>query len=165
MISGSFIYRKAFVRTKQPDKLVLDLRLNGGGDYKEGLQYLVDPIRAMPEINRKGHLFVLVGATTFSAAMSNAAQFRTATRAILAGQTIGERPNSYQEPNEEPLPNSRLLLRYSTRYYEFAPGGVNELVPDKQIVPTWSEVAAGRDPVLEWVLRLSEPRSGAERGK
>lgn len=141
-----------FVKAKQPEKLVIDLRLNSGGDYKEGLKYLIDPIASLASINRKGHLFVLIGANTFSAAMSNAAQFRTKTSALLVGQTIGERPNSSQEANEVRLPNSHLLLRYSTQYYEFLPGNTNMIVPDKVIVPTWQDFKQGRDPPLDWVL-------------
>lgn len=143
----------AFVRINQPSKLIIDLRLNGGGDYKEGLKYIIDPIREMPPINRLGHLFVLIGVDTFSAAMANAAQFRIATHSMLVGQPIGERPNGYQEPNERLLPNSHLTLRYSTQYYEFLPGGINQVVPDKQIAATWADVKHGRDPVLDWVLR------------
>lgn len=141
-----------FVREKQPRKVIIDLRLNSGGDYKEGLKYIIDPILTLNNINRPHHLFVLVGPDTFSAAMSNAAQFRTRTHALLVGQTIGERPNSNQEANEERLPNSHLLLRYSTQHYEFLPGKVNAIVPDKQIVPTWQQFRAGEDPVLDWVL-------------
>ena len=141
-----------FVKTKQPNKLVIDLRLNGGGDYTEGLKYLIQPITGLDSVNRKGHLFVLIGPSTFSAAMSNAAQFRTMTNALLVGQTIGERPNSPQEANEERLPNSHLLLRYSTKYYHFLPSGANMIVPDQEIEPTWQEFKAGRDPVLDWVL-------------
>lgn len=148
-----------FVRANKPDKVVIDLRQNSGGDYKEGLKYLVEPISAMPQINRKGHLFVLIGTNTFSAAMSNAAQFRTQTHALLAGQPIGERPNSYQEANEIRLPNSHLLLRYSTQYYSFLPGArQNQILPDKTIFPTWDEVKAGKDPVLAWVLSYKPKR-------
>lgn len=137
---------------KHPDKVVIDLRLNGGGDYKVGLENLIDPIARMPEINRKGHLFVLIGTGTFSAAISNAAQFRTRTNALLVGQPIGERPNSNQEVNEVRLPNSHLLLRYSTQHYTFAPDGPNVIIPDKAIAPTWAQFKAGEDPVLAWVL-------------
>ena len=93
------------IQQQHPDKLVIDLRLNGGGDYFEGLKYMVHPIRDLSDINRKGHLFVLVGPNTFSAAMSNSAHFRYQTNAILAGQQIGEKPNSYQEAREMKLPN------------------------------------------------------------
>jgi hypothetical protein len=81
-----------------------------------------------------------------------AAHFRQQTAALLVGQTIGERPNSCQEVEEVVLPNSHLTLRYSTRYYEFQPGGENVIRPDEEIRPAWDQVKAGRDPVLEWVL-------------
>jgi hypothetical protein len=141
------------VDQQHPDKLVIDLRQNGGGDYFEGLRYLIEPIRKRPDINRKGHLFVLIGPHTFSAAMSNAAHFRTKTAALLVGEPIGEKPNSYQEPRQMNLPNSHLMVRYSTKFYRFVETGENMIRPDHEIVPSWNEFKAGRDPVLEWVLK------------
>ena len=73
------------IEQSKPEKLVIDLRQNPGGDYHEGLKYLVHPVREIPGINTKGHLFVLVGVNTFSAAMSNATHFRYQTEAILVG--------------------------------------------------------------------------------
>jgi hypothetical protein len=61
------------IRKEHPEKVAIDLRRNGGGDYNLGLQYLIRPLQQDKSINRKGHLFVLVGPNTFSAAMSNAA--------------------------------------------------------------------------------------------
>ena len=145
-----------FVREKNPEKLVIDMRLNLGGDYHDGERYLIDPIRALLDINRKGHLFVLISGYTFSAGMSNSAQFRTLTAALLVGQTIGERPNSYQEAREMRLPNSRLVVRYSTQFYKFVVSGENIIRPDKEITPTWNDHKAGRDPVLEWVKAYSQ---------
>jgi hypothetical protein len=147
----------ALIHKENPDKLVVDLRGNGGGDYFEGLKYLVEPIRKLGHLNRRGHLFVLIGPFTFSAAMANAAHFRQRTAALLVGETIGEKPNSYQEPEEVVLPNSHFTLRYSTRYYEFLPGGDNAIHPDQEIVPTWEQRKAGRDPVLEWALAFRDP--------
>jgi hypothetical protein len=141
------------VNEKRPDKLVIDLRQNGGGDYTVGEKCLIEPMRKMPAINRRGHLFVLIGPYTFSAAMSNAAQFRSRTAALLVGEPIGERPNSYQEVRRMVLPNSHLGVRYSTRYYKFVEGGDNEVRPDREVVTSWEAYKAGRDPVLEWVLR------------
>src|SRR5262252_11158380 len=93
-------------------------------------------------LNQRGRLFVLIGTDTFSAAMSNAAQFRTTTNATLVGQPIGERPNSYQEPRQFKLPNSHLVVRYSTRYYKFIEGNNNVVAPDKEIIPTWQDYKA-----------------------
>ncbi len=95
---------------------------------------------------------MLIGPDTFSAAMANAAQFRSMTHAILVGQPIGERPNGYQEPRQFVLPNSHLVVRYSTRYYHFATSGQNVIAPDKTIKTTWSDFKGGRDPALAWVL-------------
>jgi hypothetical protein len=141
---------------EHPERLVIDIRLNGGGDYEQGLKYLVRPIAELHDINRKGHLFVLIGPYTFSAAMSNSAHFRFQTAAILVGRPIGETPNSYQEGRETTLPNSRLVLRYSVKYYKFVESGDNIIRPDKEIIPSWSDYKAGRDPVLDWVLKYHD---------
>lgn len=140
------------LRREHPDKLAIDLRQNGGGDYNVGLKHLIEPLRKEKDINRKGHLFVLIGPNTFSAAMSNAAQFRSRTEATLVGQSIGERPNSYQEVKQFTLPNSHFAVHYSTRYYKFVKGPENVIQPDHEIIPTWEEYKSGHDPVLEWVL-------------
>ncbi len=148
------------IREKKPDKLVIDMRQNGGGDYTKGLRYLIRPLRELSEINRKGHLFVLVGPLTFSAAMANAAHFRAETNAILAGQTIGEKPNSYAEPREMTLPHSRLVARYSTKFYQFTNGPENVIQPDWEIQPSLADERNGRDPVLECVLQASPDSTG-----
>jgi len=150
------------LKQQHPDKLVIDLRLNGGGDYNEGLKYLVHPIRDLSEINRKGHLFVLVGPNTFSAAMSNSAHFRYQTNAILVGQQIGEKPNSYQEAREVKLPNSHWTVRYSVKFYKFVETGENVIQPDQEIIPSWDDYRSGRDPVLAWVLNY-DGRSGTTK--
>ena len=144
--------KQMFALMKNAQKLILDMRDNGGGDNTVGYREIVKPLRARADPNRKGYLYVLVGAETFSAAMNNAAQLQDETNAILVGETIGERPNSYQEPRQFQLPNSHLVVRASTLYYTFRKAGENAVRPDKEIIPTWDDVKAGRDPVLDWVL-------------
>ena len=109
----------ALIGQSKPKKLILDMRDNGGGDNTVGFSEIVKPVEALAGINAPGHLYVLIGPLTFSAAMNNAAQFQDETKAILAGQPIGERPNSYQEPRQFDLPNSHLVVRVSTRWYAF----------------------------------------------
>jgi len=142
----------ALVQSSNAQKLILDLRDNGGGDNTVGYAEIVKPLLARSDLNRKGHLYVLVGAETFSAAMNNAAQLQDETNAILVGETIGERPNSYQEPRQFRLPNSHLVVRASTLYYTFRKTGENAVRPDKEIIPSWDDVKSGRDPVLDWTL-------------
>jgi hypothetical protein len=143
----------ALIDRVHPEKLVIDMRTNGGGDYFVGLFNLVDPLAKRQDLNRKGHLFVLIGPQTFSAAMSNAAHFRYRTQAILVGREIGEKPNSWQERQSVKLPNSGLVLNYSTKWYAFVPEGAeNAIRPDHQVAASWPDFVAGRDPALDWVL-------------
>lgn len=137
----------SFVDKHPVQKIAFDLRQNGGGDYTVGRKYLVDELARRPKLRG----YVITGAQTFSAALKTAIDFRDVARATLVGETIGERPNSYSENDELTLPNSKLSLSYSTRYYEFLPNSDALLAPHHEILPTWADWVAGRDPVLEWI--------------
>lgn len=141
-----------FIDANPTQRLVVDMRQNGGGDFFEGRKHLIQPIKQRPALNERGHLFVIVGRRTFSAALANAVDFRKETKAILVGEPIGERPNSYSENDELTLPNSRLVVSYSTRYYQFVDEDVPAVLPDERIDPSWEDYAAGRDPVMTWIL-------------
>jgi hypothetical protein len=147
----------ALIDRTRPSRVVIDLRQNGGGDFFEGREHLIDPIKKRPAINQKGRLYIIVGRATFSAAMVNAIDFRKQTNAILVGEPIGERPNSYSENDEMTLPNSRLVVSYSTRYYQFVDVDVPAVLPDERIDPSWPDFRAGRDPVMDWILSRPAP--------
>lgn len=135
-----------------PDwKLVIDVRANRGGDYHVGHWCLIKPILRRPALNTPDRLFVITGRATFSAAISNAAQFRTETHATLLGEPPGEVPNSYQEGKMFFLPNSHLQVNYSARFYKFLPTDVRALMPDREIDPNWRDYSAGIDPVLKYL--------------
>ena len=137
----------AFVDRHPVRKIVIDLRQNGGGDFTVGRKYLVDELTRRPKLRA----FVITGSRTFSAALKNAIDFREIARATLVGETIAERPNSYSENDEMRLPESRIEVSYSTKYYKFLSGD-GLVTPDKEIHPTWADWVAGRDPVLDWIL-------------
>jgi hypothetical protein len=147
----------ALIDRTRPARVVIDLRQNGGGDFFEGREHLIEPIKKRPAINQKGRLYVIVGRATFSAAMVNAIDFRKQTNAILVGEPIGERPNSYSENDEMTLPNSRLVVSYSTRYYQFLDQDVPAVLPDQRIDPSWADFRAGRDGVMDWILSRPLP--------
>jgi hypothetical protein len=141
-----------FIDANRTTRLVLDIRQNGGGDFFEGRKHLIAPLKKRPDINQKGRLFVVIGRQTFSAAMANAIDFRKEAHAILVGEPIGERPNSYSENDEMTLQHSRVVVSYSTRYYKFLNEDAPAVMPDTRIDPTWPEFLAGRDPVMDWIL-------------
>ena len=137
----------SFVDSHPVQKIVIDLRQNGGGDFNVGRKYMVDELAARPKLRA----YVITGAKTFSAALKNAIDFRDIAHAMLVGETIAERPNSYSENDEMTLPQSRMEVSYSTRYYKFLPDD-GLVVPAKEIHPTWAQWLAGRDPVLDWIV-------------
>jgi hypothetical protein len=141
-----------FVDDHVTDRLVIDMRQNGGGDFLKGRKHLIQPLKKRASLDEKGKLFVIVGRQTFSAAMVNAIDFRKETHALLVGEPIGERPNSYSENDEMTLPNSRLVVSYSTEYYKFLEEDLPAVLPDQRIDPDWAAFKAGRDPVMEWIL-------------
>ena len=147
----------AFIDRTRPSRVVIDLRQNGGGDFFEGREHVIEPIKKRPMVNQKGRLYVIVGRATFSAAMVNAIDFRKQTNAILVGEPIGERPNSYSENDEMTLPNSRLVVSYSTRYYQFVDQDVPAVLPDERIDQSWTDFRAGRDAVMDWILSRPLP--------
>jgi hypothetical protein len=134
------------------ERLVIDLRRNGGGDFQLFRSLLLPVIRGHPALRHAGSVYAITGPITFSAAMVNALDLRREVNAVLVGEPTGARPNSYSEHGEFRLPNSGLGVSYSTRHYRFAADSDTAVVPDVQIEPTWEQFRSGRDPVLDWIL-------------
>jgi hypothetical protein len=140
-------------------RLIIDMRLNGGGNFDLGRQFLLPALQKRPAINRRGSLYVITGPGTFSAAMVNALDLRSGANAVLVGEPTGARPNSYSEHGEMRLPNSGLRVSFSIRHYRFASDADTAVIPDRLIEPTWPQFRAGQDAVLE--LILTQPLPGA----
>lgn len=138
-----------FVEEKKATKLIVDLRQNGGGDFKKGRRQLIPRIKDNTTLNQKDSLFVITGRRTFSAAMVNAIDFKNMTAATIIGEPPGEKPNSYSENDEMILPNSGLVISYSTKYYKFLDKDVPAFEPDIRVDPTWKDFVEGVDPALQ----------------
>lgn len=141
----------AFLDKTEVEKLVFDLRLNGGGDFTRGRDFFIKQLKTRPNLTKKGKLFVIAGRQTFSAGMSNAADFRNEFGAILVGEPTGQKPNGYSEGRGSKLPNSNLDFSVSIDYYKFAATDTPGLIPDKLIQPDWQTFKQGRDAALEWI--------------
>jgi hypothetical protein len=135
----------------KPKRLVIDFRLNTGGDFFKG-RALLSELRKHAELLNRGHLYVITGRATQSAAMVNAIDFRKEMNAILVGEPTGGRPNGYSENDELRLPNSQIEVSYSTKLYRFQDVDSSAVMPDKLIEPSWDVYPTGRDAVMEWIL-------------
>ncbi|MCC7449548.1 MAG: hypothetical protein IT324_19160 [Anaerolineae bacterium] len=143
----------AFIDSHPIDRLIIDLRYNGGGN-ESVLDPFIDSVLARPDLNKKGNFFAIIGRGTFSSAMKNAITLRERSRVTLVGEATGGKPNHFGEIRNFKLPNSGLLIQYSTRHWRTVWGDDPlSLEPDTRINRTIDDVLTGRDPMLEAVLR------------
>lgn len=140
------------VDKQRPTRLIIDLRDNGGGDYNFGRQF-ISQLTARDWLNRPDKLFVLIGRQTFSAAMTNAVDFKRSSRASLIGEPPGAAPNNWQELRRFHLPNSGIAVDVSTKYYEFLPGE-SAVRPDVHLPPYPSDWGAPYDSAVRYILAL-----------
>jgi hypothetical protein len=130
------------------DRLVVDIRLNAGGDSSVD-DALFSGLRDRPSWRARGRLFALIGGATFSSGLFTADDLRKAG-AILVGEPTGGKPNHYGQVSELSLPNSRLRVGYSTRFFRLlADSDPPSFMPEVLVEPTVDDLRRGRDPVLE----------------
>jgi hypothetical protein len=106
----------AFARSHPVDRLVLDLRLNGGGNGELNRPLVLGLIRA-ESLDVRGRLFVLIGRRTFSAAQFLATQLEDWTEAVFVGEPTASRGNGYGDSHRIVLPQSGITVRVSTLYW------------------------------------------------
>lgn len=138
------------------EKLVIDLRANGGGN-NQLVEPLVELLSGHPELDRRGVLYTLIGRRTYSAAGNLASALEHRTETLFAGEPTGSAPNHYGDAVDLLLPRSKIVVQISTRYWE--DGGpydrrrwIAPSAPELAVRSTHADHAAGRDPVLEAVL-------------
>lgn len=142
---------KKTVAQPEGSRLIIDLRNNSGGNSAI-LDPFIDWLKGS-RFNRKGSLYVLIGRPTFSSAILNAARLRNETAAILAGEPTGGKPNHFGEVKEFELPNSRIAVSYSTKYFHPFKEDPSTIVPDVVVEPASGDYLKGADPVLAAVMK------------
>jgi hypothetical protein len=136
--------------TEPVDKLVLDLRNNTGGN--SGLmEPLLSALERRPRWSGGEGLYTLIGRATFSSALMNAFDLKSRTRAILAGEPTGGKPNHFGQVSSFILPTSRVQVFHSTRFFRLTDSDPQSLEPDIFVEITSQDFLEGRDPVLEAV--------------
>lgn len=141
----------SFIQTNASKNIIIDLRDNYGGDFFVGLK-LAQQLLLADSVNWKSGVYVLIDNVTFSAAMSNAAQFSQILNAKLVGEPTGGKPSGYQDIGQFILPNSRLLVTYSKRLYHFKEDQKDAVYPDVNIELSIEDYLKKNDRQLSWVL-------------
>jgi len=149
----------AFADTHPLDHFVLDERLNGGGN-----NYLLRPIIhgfiRSDTANQSGKLFTIIGRQTFSAAMNCVNRMKLNTNTLFVGEPTGSSPNQYGDNAPLTMPNSKLVVRLSTLWWQDMDPRDTRLwqAPDLSTELTFADYRAGRDPAMDAILHYkAEP--------
>ncbi|WP_214228025.1 S41 family peptidase [Pedobacter sp. B4-66] len=131
---------------QKAEKIILDLRYNGGGNSAI-LNPFIEKISAS-YLNKKGKFFVLIGKKTFSSAVMNAVELKRNSNAIFIGEATSGNINHYGEVRGFSLPKSKIVVAYSTRYWERWKGKKGPLKPDINMKYSIKNYIDGKDEAL-----------------
>ncbi len=137
------------------ERVVVDLRNNGGGDnhrYGQLLAALQDP-----SIDRPGRLIVLIGRLTFSAAGNFATEVEAKTGAVFVGEDMGSSPNMYGDVRRTPLRTIGLDVYIASTYHQKSTPDDPRITIEPDIAVPYSsdDYFSDRDPTLDIALRAA----------
>ncbi len=137
------------IERKKPKKIIVDLRNNSGGNSA-----ILNPfLSRLSEsyLNQQSRLYVLIGKNTFSSALMNAVNLKRNFQSVLVGQSTSGNVNHYGETRGFQLPNSGIIVGYSTRYWETWKGYEGALKPDVKTEYSIKNFTNGVDEAIEYV--------------
>lgn len=132
--------------------LIVDVRWNGGGNSFLNLP-IVNGIIACKKIQTRGHLFVITGRDTFSAAQNFTTDVGRACNPIYVGEPTGSSPNFVGESVAFSLPYSKMEGSISDLYWQrsWPMDARIWIAPDLPAAPRFDLYKANRDPAMEAV--------------
>jgi hypothetical protein len=151
-------------RTSGRRNIVLDMRMNGGGDLNNTRAW----VRRLPRLV-PGRVFVLTSPWTFSAAISTVGYLKQSApdRVVIVGEMVGDRLDFHAEGGPFNLPHSGGAVLAATERHDYRTGcrsienchgsvvrhpiEVESLSPDINAPWTIEAYRAGRDPAMEAV--------------
>ena len=143
------------VDSVRADKLIIDLRMNRGGDGT-----LLKPLEigaVKSRTNHPGGLIVLTSRSTWSAAQFFLDFLESYTDAVFIGEPSASRGNAYGDSRKITLPHSGITVRASVFWWQdWHPLDDRPwIAPTVDVQPTFADYRANRDPVLDAALRYT----------
>ena len=152
------------LRTQPVERFVLDLRWNTGGNNYLNRPLLLALIKA-DNVNQPGRLYAIIGRRNFSAVQNLVNDLDNYTDVLFVGEPTAGNPNFFGDPTSIVLPNSGLVVRASTLWWQDAdPRDQRQWTgPDLAVEPSFADYRDNRDPAMELILRHRPERPLAER--
>lgn len=136
------------LQEKQIDKFIIDLRNNTGGD--DGLMNkFVGKICSDKKINKRGKIFVIAGRGTISSGVLACLSLKNFTKAIFCGEPTGGNVNCYGETGRITLPNSKIQVLYSSKYFKDSADYKEGFTPDIPVEQSFNNYINGIDDAYE----------------
>lgn len=135
-------------RRHEPERIVFDLRGNGGGNSGY-LHYIMRPLQR----RHTESIYCLVDEGVYSSGSMNAAELQRRLGATVVGSPSGGCPYFYGLIGQHTLTHCGLTLIYSRRLFKDPDDRpVGPVVPDVEIPRRFDDYAAGRDLALAHAL-------------
>jgi tetratricopeptide (TPR) repeat protein len=146
-----------FIDKNDVERLVLDVRLNGGGNNYKNKPVVTGVIRTH-KINQPGKFFVITGRRTFSACQNLVNELHNYTNAVFVGEPTSENINFYGDNRRVELPKTKLPVYLSFAWWQDKPQWENAdwLAPHLAIDMSFDDYRSNRDPALDAALQFSE---------
>ncbi|GAA4271555.1 tetratricopeptide repeat protein [Aquimarina gracilis] len=145
----------AFIDTNEVEKLVYDVRLNGGGNNYNNPP-LIKGLLARPNINKRGAFYYIIGRNTFSACQNLTNEIENYTEAIMIGEATAENKNFYGDTSPVVLPKSKIKAYLSFAWWQDMPQWENKdaTIPHFGKEMTFDEYRNNEDPVLDLAMKM-----------
>lgn len=142
-----------FIDKNEVQRLILDIRTNGGGNNYLN-KSIITSIIASRKINQKGKFFCIIGRRTFSAAQNLVNELEKYTEVIFAGEPTSENVNFYGDTRTEVLPNSKLSVNLSWMWWQnLDPRDTRKATsPQLAVDMSFADYYNNYDPVLQQVI-------------
>ena len=143
------------IATAKPEKVVIDLRLNRGGNGML-IPPLIRTLIQSETIDRPDRLFAIIGPATFSAAQKLADALEEYTNATFVGEPSGSKGNAFGDSRKIMLPNSGMTVRASIYFWQdWHPQDKRDaIVPEIAAPLTLEAYRDNLDPALEAISRI-----------
>jgi tetratricopeptide (TPR) repeat protein len=139
------------------ERMVIDLRNNGGGNNQLNLS-LLNALIQIPALQETGRLVVLIGRFTFSAGTMFALDLERHFNPVFIGEPTGGSPHFFAEPTTMTLPNTKVQIFCSTAHWQYTdPRDPRRwLTPLVSVEPSWADEVSGRDRALEEAVAFKD---------
>ena len=142
----------ASIKTKKPEKIIIDIRYNGGG-FSDVFQPFVNRIKNS-YLNNKKSIYVIISPYTYSSAMFVIRDLQKYTDALFLGEPTGNRLNRFGQTFVYYLPYSKRKITISTKDFNLFGKDQDAFYPDKMLQISSDDYFNGKIPIIDYISQI-----------